>query len=118
MIEPEAYHSIIILSRKYWIDLYARNTYIMVMNTTGKKHVLERICGLVIGKPISPRTYRLWIGNFNPDNFCPMVTTVGADQYFVIDGKDEDDAIIIAYERLWRALLDQVGFVEHSNVLR
>ena len=88
------------------------------MNTSNKFRVLQKVCGLVIGKPLSTKTYRLWVGNFNPDGFCPTVTTVGADKYFVVDGKDEDDAIIIAYERLWRSLLDQVGFVEHSNVLR
>jgi len=98
--------------------LYVRKTYIMDMNTTGKKHVLERVCGLVLGKPIDLKTYRLWVGNFNPGDLCSVVTTVGASGYFVVDGKDEDDAIIIAYERLWRALLDQVGFVEHNNALR
>jgi hypothetical protein len=88
------------------------------MNIGGKRRVLEKVCGIVIGKPLSAKTYRLWIGNFNPDAFCPTVTTVGADAYFVVEGKDEDDAIIIAYERLWRAVLDQVCFVEHGNATR
>lgn len=85
------------------------------MNTNDKLRVLEKVCGLVVGKPVRGVGYRLWVGDFDPDTFCLPVTVIGTEEYFVVDGKNEDDAITIAYNRLYSAVKQQVKFVDERR---
>lgn len=86
------------------------------MNMNEKRRVLETVCGAVMGKYVDDgKKYRLWIGRFNPDTFCPLSSTVGTDTYFSVDDKNEKEAINTAYDRLQSAMVHQIKKIVETS---
>lgn len=97
------------------VDLYHDTWYINQMDVTEQRRVLETICGTVMGKYLDDGKYRLWIGVFNPNEYCKRVSSVGVASYFTVDDTNEDRSITTAYHRLRSAMVHQVKIVLDKN---
>jgi len=82
--------------------------------TNDKIEILERICGKVFYKYLSSGEFRVWAGEFDPSMYCPASYTVGFASYFTTDGRDKDEAIDNAYNKLRDSIEYRISIINHT----